>query len=165
MSRNEQKDDVLGSGGRPKLSTVQATGAPSLIFRGSLQTDGVSVSVIKQDQDSKAGGPRKSKEKKKEQEPYIGQLPITQLQHTTGKYVLLDPERRDLLVGTHENLSVDNKQLHRYTSNQNRKRLGSTDTENLGLKYTTILMVLLKLKLPFQHVIEELWILTFMATI
>jgi len=91
--------------------------AHSLIFRGSLQTDGVGVSVIKQDQDSKAGGPRMSKTQKKEQEPHIGQLPITQLQQTTGKCVLLDPRRRDLVFGMHENSSVDKKQLHRYASN------------------------------------------------
>ena len=35
----------------------------SMLFRGSLQTDGVGVSIIKQDQDTKAGGPQRSKKK------------------------------------------------------------------------------------------------------
>ena len=118
---------VVDLGSRP----FKPQGVHSLIFRGSLQTDGVGVSVIKQDQDSKAGGPRRSKKKKKEQEPHIGQLPITQLQQTTGKCVLLDLGRRDLLFGMHENSSVDNKQLHRYTSNQLSKETRSNKYRKL----------------------------------
>jgi hypothetical protein len=43
----------------------------------------------------------------------------------------LDPGRRDLLFGMHENSSVDNKQLHRYTSNQKSKETRSNKYRKL----------------------------------
>jgi hypothetical protein len=108
----------------------------SMLFRGSLQTDGVGVSIIKQDQDTKAGGPRKSRKRKKEQEKYISDLPMAELQQTAGKCVLIDPGRRDLLFVMHENSSIESKQLYRYTANQKSKETRSVRYRKLRTELT-----------------------------
>ncbi|KAJ2130645.1 hypothetical protein IW136_005506, partial [Coemansia sp. RSA 678] len=52
---------------------------------------------------------------------YIDELTQVQLQSTAGRCVLIDPGRRDLLFAMHEDSSIEDKQLYRYTRNQQRK--------------------------------------------
>ncbi|KAJ1757191.1 hypothetical protein LPJ69_004504 [Coemansia sp. RSA 1752] len=52
---------------------------------------------------------------------YIDELSQATLQSTAGRCVLIDPGRRDLLFAMHEDSSIEDKQLYRYTRNQQRK--------------------------------------------
>ncbi|KAJ1854518.1 hypothetical protein GGH12_004280 [Coemansia sp. RSA 1822] len=52
---------------------------------------------------------------------YIDDLPQATLQSTAGRYVLIDPGRRDLLFMMHEDSSIKEKRVYRYTRNQQRK--------------------------------------------
>jgi hypothetical protein len=77
----------------------------------------------------------------------------------------LDPGRGDLLFGMNENNSVDNKKLHPNTSSQTSKETRSNRYKKLRTEVKNGFNDILKLKPPFQEVIEALWILTFMANI
>ncbi|KAJ2543088.1 hypothetical protein GGF49_002335 [Coemansia sp. RSA 1853] len=57
---------------------------------------------------------------------YIDNLPQTQLQSTAGRCVLVDPGRRDLLFMMHEDSSIEEKKVYRYTRNQQRKEMRLT---------------------------------------
>ncbi|KAJ2131153.1 hypothetical protein IW136_005375, partial [Coemansia sp. RSA 678] len=52
---------------------------------------------------------------------YIDELSQATLQSMAGRCVLIDPGRRDLLFAMHEDSSIEDKQLYRYTRNQQRK--------------------------------------------
>ncbi|KAJ2131428.1 hypothetical protein IW136_005303, partial [Coemansia sp. RSA 678] len=52
---------------------------------------------------------------------YIDELSQATLQNMAGRCVLIDPGRRDLLLAMHEDSTVEDKQLYRYTRNQQRK--------------------------------------------
>ncbi|KAJ2540765.1 hypothetical protein GGF49_004207 [Coemansia sp. RSA 1853] len=52
---------------------------------------------------------------------YIDDLPQATLQSTAGRCVLIDPGRRDLLFMMHEDSSIKEKRVYRYTRNQQRK--------------------------------------------
>ncbi|KAJ2496149.1 hypothetical protein GGH96_006027 [Coemansia sp. RSA 1972] len=49
---------------------------------------------------------------------YISELSQEQLRSTAGRCVLVDPGRQDLLFMLHEKSTVDNKNVYRYTRNQ-----------------------------------------------
>ncbi|EIE86467.1 hypothetical protein RO3G_11178 [Rhizopus delemar RA 99-880] len=90
-------------------------------FRGTIYTDGVGVSVLKQNYDTKkkggsSGGKPNSIEADEFQ--YIEELGKEDLLAGVGKCVLIDPGRRDLLYCMHEKSTVENKMICRYTSNQ-----------------------------------------------
>ncbi|KAG1495071.1 hypothetical protein G6F47_003807 [Rhizopus delemar] len=90
-------------------------------FRGTIYTDGVGVSVLKQNYDTKkkggsSGGKPKSIEADEFQ--YIEKLGKEELLAGAGKCVLMDPSRQDLLYCMHEKSTVENKMIYRYTSNQ-----------------------------------------------
>ncbi|KAJ2130770.1 hypothetical protein IW136_005472, partial [Coemansia sp. RSA 678] len=51
---------------------------------------------------------------------YIDELSQAMLQNMAGRCVLIDPGRRDLLFAMHEDSSIEDKQLYRYTRNQQR---------------------------------------------
>ncbi|KAG0753763.1 hypothetical protein G6F57_014079 [Rhizopus arrhizus] len=90
-------------------------------FRGTIYTDGVGVSVLKQSYDTmKKGGSSGGKPKsiKAEEFQYIEKLGKEELLAGVGKCVLIDPGRRDLLYCMHEKSTVENKMIYRYTSNQ-----------------------------------------------
>ncbi|KAJ2121702.1 hypothetical protein IW147_004019 [Coemansia sp. RSA 720] len=57
---------------------------------------------------------------------YIDNLPQTQLQSTAGRCVLVDPGWRDLLFMMHEDSSIEEKKVYRYTRNQQRKEMRLT---------------------------------------
>ncbi|KAJ2482323.1 hypothetical protein IWW56_001110 [Coemansia sp. RSA 2131] len=52
---------------------------------------------------------------------YIDNLPQAQLQSMAGRCVLVDPGRRDLLFMMHEDSTIEDKRVYRYTRNQQRK--------------------------------------------
>ncbi|KAJ2501618.1 hypothetical protein GGH96_001822 [Coemansia sp. RSA 1972] len=52
---------------------------------------------------------------------YIDELSQEYLQSTVGRCVLVDPGRRDLLFAMHEDSTVQNKQIYRYTKCQQRR--------------------------------------------
>ena len=102
---------------------MKAQGMPDDIkFRGTLHTDGVGVTVIKTNEDTRAGGPRHQINRRTEKEPNITDLSITELRATTGQCVLIDPNRRDLLFCMHENSTPEEPFVLRYTKNTQSKQ-------------------------------------------
>ncbi|KAJ1744688.1 hypothetical protein LPJ58_006564, partial [Coemansia sp. RSA 1591] len=64
---------------------------------------------------------RPAKPQQKADCQYIDELSQATLQNMAGRCVLIDPGRRDLLFAMHEDSTVEDKQLYRYTRNQQRK--------------------------------------------
>ncbi|KAI8052606.1 uncharacterized protein B0P05DRAFT_562139 [Gilbertella persicaria] len=92
-------------------------------FRGTIYTDGVAVSILKQTYDSKkkgSGGGMRNDKKTEEDIAYIESLSQEKLQERTYKNncVLFDPGRRDMLFCMHESSTVEKKRTYRYTRNQ-----------------------------------------------
>ncbi|ORE05770.1 hypothetical protein BCV72DRAFT_336368 [Rhizopus microsporus var. microsporus] len=90
-------------------------------FRGMLFTDGVGVSVLKQNDDMKKGGSgagRRAKAVDEEDFKYIEKLEKEELLAGVGKCVSIDPGRRDMLCCMHKESTIENKRTYRYTSNQ-----------------------------------------------
>jgi hypothetical protein len=83
----------------------------SLRFQGTLETDGVGVSIIKQNTDTRRNSPKLNTEKKVDgnQTKYIEGLGQADLKSTEGKYVLIDPGRRDLMYCMKETSTVEEK--------------------------------------------------------
>ncbi|KAI7905635.1 uncharacterized protein BX663DRAFT_583747 [Cokeromyces recurvatus] len=91
----------------------------SLKFRGMIQSDGVGVSVLKQNKESTKGGTRGTRLEEDDNFRYIHQLSKTELEETTGRCVFIDPGRRDMLYCMQKNSeSGKDKHTYRYTSNQ-----------------------------------------------
>ncbi|EIE83438.1 hypothetical protein RO3G_08143 [Rhizopus delemar RA 99-880] len=79
-------------------------------FRGTIYTDGVGVSVLKQSYDTmKKGGSSGGKPNSIEADEfqYIEKLGKEDLLTGVGKCVLIDPGRRDLLYCMHEKSTVE----------------------------------------------------------
>ncbi|EIE83535.1 hypothetical protein RO3G_08240 [Rhizopus delemar RA 99-880] len=82
----------------------------SMKFRGTIYTDGVGVSVLKQSYNTKkkggsSGGKSKSIEAVEFQ--FVEKLGQEELLTGAGKCVLIDPGRRDLLYCMHEKSTVE----------------------------------------------------------
>ncbi|KAG0867331.1 hypothetical protein G6F16_008848 [Rhizopus arrhizus] len=93
----------------------------SMKFRGTIYTDGVGVSMFKQNYHTKKkGGSSGGKSKSIEADEFlcVERLGKEELLAGVGKCVLIDPGRRDLLCCMHEKSIVENKMIYRYTSNQ-----------------------------------------------
>ncbi|KAI8047130.1 uncharacterized protein B0P05DRAFT_632638 [Gilbertella persicaria] len=85
-------------------------------FRGTIYTDGVAVSILKQTYDSKkkdSGGGMRNDKKTEEDIAYIESLSTCK-----NNYVLIDPGRRDMLFCMHESSTVEKKRTYHYTRNQ-----------------------------------------------
>ncbi|KAI8055172.1 hypothetical protein BDF22DRAFT_765571, partial [Syncephalis plumigaleata] len=80
-----------------------------LEFSGSIETDGVGVTVIK-----KIDKGRRARSAK-DPFPYISKLKADAHKAIDGKCVAVDPGRRNLLFCVHENSTVENKRKYRYT--------------------------------------------------
>ncbi|KAI9256066.1 hypothetical protein EDC94DRAFT_586909 [Helicostylum pulchrum] len=103
----------------------------SLRFQGTLETDGVGVSVLKQNTDtdrrpSNANISRKSANVKTTDEEientkYIEHLTREELNEINGKCVLMDPGRRDLLYCMKETSTSREKQTSIYTKMERSK--------------------------------------------
>ncbi|GAA5796416.1 hypothetical protein HPULCUR_001788 [Helicostylum pulchrum] len=73
-------------------------------FRGMIYADGVGVSILKQNYDSRKRGSKSKKQlEDKDSFIYIEDLKKEDLLADVGKCVLVDPDRRDLLYCMHEN--------------------------------------------------------------
>lgn len=109
----------------------------SMKFRGTIMTDGIGISVIKQNFDTSKGGTSNPKASLVEEEEfkYIEQVPNAELQSTDGKCVFIDPGRRDLIYCMHEDSTVDNKKNYRYTRNQKAKETKSTKFKKLRQQF------------------------------
>ncbi|KAI8086987.1 uncharacterized protein B0P05DRAFT_578154 [Gilbertella persicaria] len=84
-------------------------------FRGTIHTDGVVVSILKQTYDSKkkgSGGGMRNDKKIEEDIAYIESLTYK------NNCVLIDPGRRDMLFCMHESSTVEKKRAYRNTRNQ-----------------------------------------------
>ncbi|KAG1034421.1 hypothetical protein G6F43_013414 [Rhizopus delemar] len=95
----------------------------NLRFQGTLETDGVSVSIIKQNTDTSRKSPKTNTEKKVDgnQTEHIEGLGQADLKSTEGKCVLIDPGRRDLMYCMKETSTVEEKQTLIFTKNNRSK--------------------------------------------
>lgn len=93
-------------------------------FQGTLETDGVGVSVIKQNTEtsSKSSSSRKSERKDENKTKHIEELSPADLKSTVGKCVLIDPGRRDIMYCMKESSTVEENQIFIYTKNNRSKR-------------------------------------------
>ncbi|KAG1457122.1 hypothetical protein G6F56_006679 [Rhizopus delemar] len=101
-------------GMRPQVESRQ------LKFRGTIYTDGVGISILKQNHDSKKkrSGGKQKKVDIDEDVPYVHTLSKEQLLADTGKCILVDPGRRNMLYCMHESSTIQKKSVYRYTNNQ-----------------------------------------------
>ncbi|KAG1085802.1 hypothetical protein G6F42_021245 [Rhizopus arrhizus] len=95
----------------------------SLRFQGTLETDGVGVSIIKQNTDTSRKSPKPNTEKKVDgnQTEHIEGLGQADLKSTEGKCVLIDPGRRDLMYCMKETSTAEEKQTLIFTKNNRSK--------------------------------------------
>ncbi|KAG2236350.1 hypothetical protein INT48_008332 [Thamnidium elegans] len=108
----------------------------SIKFRGTMITDGVGVSIVKQNFEtskSSTSGPKNNVVKEDFQ--YIKEISKEELLATKGKTVLIDPGRRDLLYCMHEDSTAKKKKLYRYTRNQKAKELKSAKFRKLRQRF------------------------------
>ncbi|KAG1086456.1 hypothetical protein G6F42_020983 [Rhizopus arrhizus] len=91
----------------------------SLRFQGTLETDGVGVSIIKQNPDTSRKSPKLNTEKKVDgnQIEHIEGLGQVDLKSTEGKCALIDPGRRDLMYCMKETSTVEEKRILIFTKN------------------------------------------------
>ncbi|KAI8048543.1 hypothetical protein BDF22DRAFT_779126 [Syncephalis plumigaleata] len=84
-----------------------------LEFSGSIETDGVGVTVLKKGIEKviEEGGAKSAKEPF----PYISKLKADDHKAIDGKCVAVDPGRRNLLFCVHENSTVEEKRKYQYT--------------------------------------------------
>ncbi|CEG77452.1 hypothetical protein RMATCC62417_12202 [Rhizopus microsporus] len=95
-------------------------------FQGMIQTDGIGVSVLKQNKESSKGGTKGMRMKGEDECQYISKLTTREHQETTNKCVFIDPGRRDLLYCMHERSKSNSKSdLYRYALNQRVKEIKS----------------------------------------
>ena len=92
------------------------------IFRGSIQTDGIGVTILKTTSDTRAGGPRRQKLRSNVNEPSVSDLSQEEVRSTEGQCVLVDPNRRDLLYSMHEHSTAEQPLIFRYTKNTQAKQ-------------------------------------------
>ncbi|KAI9269577.1 hypothetical protein EDC94DRAFT_639311 [Helicostylum pulchrum] len=100
-----------------------------MTFRGMIYTDGVGVSILKQNHDPRKRGEDKDSFK------YIEDLKKEDLLADVGKCVLVDPGRRDLLYCMHENSTSQTKMVYRYTKLRNRFKPDEVIAAELSLSY------------------------------
>jgi hypothetical protein len=101
----------------------------SLRFQGTLETDGVGVSIIKQNTDTSRKLPKPNTKKKVDgnQTEHIEGLGQADLKSTEGKCVLIDPGRWDLMYCMKEASTVEEKQTLIFTKNNRQNVQGTLD--------------------------------------
>lgn len=89
----------------------------SLCFQGTIETDGVGASIIKQNTTTnrKMAQPKTKHKESEDVARYIQNLTQEDLNETKSKCVLVDPGRRDLLYCMKETSTAKNKQVMPYT--------------------------------------------------
>ncbi|KAI8053888.1 hypothetical protein BDF22DRAFT_644024 [Syncephalis plumigaleata] len=106
---DEYWDDAVNLKSKP----LRKQKGGELKFSGSIETDGVGVTVIKKgiEKVTEEGGAKSAKDPF----PYISKLGTDDHKAINGKCVAVDPGRRNLLFCVHENSTVENKRKYRYT--------------------------------------------------
>lgn len=113
----------------------------SLCFQGMMLTDGVSVTVLKQNfasgrrrkmdvvvasEEPSSSKGRKNKRTKTVDDDdgfrYIEDLTAEELKETKDRCVLIDPGRRDILYCMKESSTISNRQVFRFTKSQRNKK-------------------------------------------
>ena len=107
-----------------------------LRFYGTIQTDGVSLTVMKQNMPTNAGESR-TKKSLKEKEEYIHQQSPEYLQKSIGNCVLIDPGRRELLSCLHESSTPTSRKTWTYTIRQRDRERRLSHYRNLLLRLET----------------------------
>ncbi|ORE02997.1 hypothetical protein BCV72DRAFT_316539 [Rhizopus microsporus var. microsporus] len=89
----------------------------SLCFQGTIETDGVDASIIKQNTtiNRKMAQPKTKYKESEDVARYMESLAQEELNETKSKCVLMDSERRDLLYCMKETRTAQNKQVMVYT--------------------------------------------------
>lgn len=110
-----------------KKPLKQKEGNP-MVFQGTIETDGIGVSVIKQNFENSSTRPGQKnkrvtaitkKPKDADQDDkvkHINDLNKDELKSLGQQCVLIDPNRRDLMYCMNENSTVEKKQVFRFTS-------------------------------------------------
>ncbi|KAG1505783.1 hypothetical protein G6F52_012054 [Rhizopus delemar] len=95
----------------------------SLQFQGTLETDRVGVSIIKQNTDTSRKPPNPNIEKKVDgnQTEHIEGLDQADLKSTEGKCVLIDPGKRNMMYCMKETNTIEEKQTLIFTKNNRSK--------------------------------------------
>ncbi|KAG1541487.1 hypothetical protein G6F51_007866 [Rhizopus arrhizus] len=95
----------------------------TLQLQGTLETDGVGVSIIKQNTDAIRKSPKPNIEKKVDGNltEHIEGLDQSDLKSTEGKCVLIDPGRQDMMYCMKETSIVEEKQTLIFTKNNRSK--------------------------------------------
>ncbi|KAG0765925.1 hypothetical protein G6F24_004031 [Rhizopus arrhizus] len=95
----------------------------SLLFQGTLETNGVDISIIKQNTDTSRKSSKLNTEKEVDgnQTEHIEGLGQTDLKSTEGKCVLIDPGRRNLMYCMKEISTAEEKQTFIFTKNNRSK--------------------------------------------
>ncbi|KAI7895473.1 uncharacterized protein EV154DRAFT_573288 [Mucor mucedo] len=89
----------------------------SIRFQGTIETDGVGISVIKQNMDTnrKTSKAKNTTKVTVDQTEYIEKVSQSDLRRTEGNCVLIDPGRRDLMYCLKETSKTEDKQTLIYT--------------------------------------------------
>ncbi|KAI9270016.1 hypothetical protein EDC94DRAFT_334909 [Helicostylum pulchrum] len=124
-----------------------------MTFRGMIYTDGVGVSILKQNYDPRKRGGKKSKKQLEDKDSfkYIEDLKKEDLLADVGKCVLVDPGRRDLLYCMHENSTSQTKMVYRYTSNQKGVETKSRKFRKLRNHFKPDEVIAAELSLSYHH--------------
>ncbi|KAI9362853.1 hypothetical protein BD770DRAFT_407920 [Pilaira anomala] len=109
----------------------------SMKFRGTIMTDGIGISVIKQNFDTSKGGTSNTKASLVEDEElkYIEQISNEELRYTNGKCVFIDPGLRDLIYCMHEDSTVNNKTIYRCLNQNCLEKQALTEKDQENIKY------------------------------
>ncbi|KAI9269752.1 hypothetical protein EDC94DRAFT_639391 [Helicostylum pulchrum] len=91
-------------------------------FYGTLETDGVRVSIVKQNFDTNRKLPRHNVKKEANRTEYIKELSQDELQNTESNCVLVDPGRQGIMFCLKETSTVGNKHRLICTKNDRSKR-------------------------------------------
>jgi hypothetical protein len=111
----------------------------SMKFRGMIQTDGVSISILKQNFEKGGGTTTTDKVKDDNEFQYIEKLSKDELKKTDKKCILIGPGSRDLLYCMHELSLSAKKSTYRYTRNQRAKETKSTHFKRLQKNFEAFL--------------------------
>ncbi|PHZ17611.1 uncharacterized protein RHIMIDRAFT_254380 [Rhizopus microsporus ATCC 52813] len=105
-------------------------------FKGTIETDGVEVSVVKQNfVTSKGSASNRNKPNNSiDKFRHIENMAQDNLIKTSSNCILIDHGRRYLLCCMHENSAPENKSIFRYTRNQRAKETKSTHFRKLRQK-------------------------------
>ncbi|KAI8083294.1 uncharacterized protein B0P05DRAFT_610463 [Gilbertella persicaria] len=88
----------------------------SLRFQGTIETDGICASVLKQNITTGKKQPRMNNKKTDTiDEEYVENILPATLKENQGKYVLIDPGRRDLMFCMQESSTKEKPQILKYT--------------------------------------------------